>query len=141
MSDSDETILRWLQGALRYECKLPRELSREELAHFTSFPFPERRGSYVREDADANGEIRFTPQALGLLGLPEERDPQAFRDFLEKYNTFVRCDWHAPNLKELLRDFEAFMSKHPEVYRNKHLVPCINNARGHCKAAGVPFRF
>ena len=71
----------------------------------------------------------------------DQEEPQAFRDFDKLYNTFVRCGWHEPNFKTLLREFEEFMSKNRELYKSEFIKPCIENARGHCRSAGVHYRF
>ncbi|MGE0396463.1 MAG: hypothetical protein AB7T06_07075 [Kofleriaceae bacterium] len=53
----------------------------------------------------------------------------------------MRTHWHDPGFTDHVKAFEVFMSKHPELYGNKYIAPCIENARGHCRSGGLAFSF
>jgi len=72
---------------------------------------------------------------------PQPQEPPHFFEFDELYHWVVRTDWHDPKLPEHVRAFEVFLRQHRDLCSNKYTVPCIENARGHCKAAGIPYSF
>lgn len=80
-------------------------------------------------------------ETVARMSREQEQERQHFRDFDELYNNVVRCGWQDPLLKEHVQKLETFLSKHPNLYKNKYIVPCIKNARGHCEAAAIPYRF
>jgi hypothetical protein len=40
-----------------------------------------------------------------------------------------------------VRAFEVFLRQHRDLYSNKYMLAQIENARGHCKAAGLTCSF
>jgi hypothetical protein len=68
-------------------------------------------------------------------------EPPEFSEFDDLYHKVVRCDWHDPGLKDHVKALEMFLAKHRELYGNQYFVPCIENARGHCRSAGLMFNF
>lgn len=68
-------------------------------------------------------------------------EPPEFAEFDKLYDAVRTADWNGQEIHGHVKALEAFLAKHPELYKNGDIMAMIRNARGHCDSGQVPYTF